>query len=191
MPFRAAQQSFVMPPARLFLMRARMYALPVEAFHQLIDGHARMRVRILGAIAMADAAGEVLDRSETVTLFNDMCLLAPATLIDSAIAWETIDRTTVRARFTNGAQTISATLFFAEDGLLTSFLSDDRSRASSDGKVFTPLRFSTPVRGYTTFDVARLASRGDARWTLRGEEFTYGEFELQSIEYNVSASPAT
>ena len=40
-----------------------------------------MRVKLLGAIDMVDARGEVMDRSETVTLFNDMCILAPATLL--------------------------------------------------------------------------------------------------------------
>ena len=127
-----------------------------------------------------------MDRSETVTLFNDMCLLAPATLLDPRIVWEPIDATTVRARFTNGAQTISATLRFGADGLLANFLSDDRSRASTDGRSFTRLRFSTPVRDYRDFGAVRLAAHGEARWLLPQGEFTYGEFDLQSVTYNVT-----
>jgi hypothetical protein len=42
-----------------------------------------------------------MTQSETVTLFNNMCLMAPATLIDSAIVWEAIDARTTKARFTN------------------------------------------------------------------------------------------
>ncbi len=185
MPFEADQQSFADSPTRLFLMRARMFGLPVEAFHRLIDGHATMRVKIAGAISMVDARGDVMDRSEAVTLFNDMCLLAPATLLDPGIAWEEVDAQTVRARFTNGRQTISATLLFGSDGLLTSFISDDRSRSSSDGKVFTRLRFSTPVRDYRDFGPARLAAHGKARWALPEGEFTYGEFDLLEVDYNV------
>jgi len=64
---------------------------------------------------------------------------------------------TVRARFTDGGQTISATLLFGEDGRLTNFISDDRSRSSPDGKTFTRLRFSTPIRDYRDFGSARLA----------------------------------
>jgi Family of unknown function (DUF6544) len=66
-----------------------------------------------------------MDRSEAVTHFNDMCLLAPATLIDPRIAWEPVDAHTVRARYSGGAHTISATLVFGADGLLTNFISDD------------------------------------------------------------------
>jgi hypothetical protein len=120
-----------------------------------------------------------------VTLFNDMCLLAPGTLLDPTIAWEPVDARTVRARFTSGTHTIAATLLFGEDGLLTNFVSDDRSRASSDGKTFTRLRFSTPVRDYRAFGTVRLAAHGEARWSLPGGEFTYGEFDLQDVAYNV------
>ena len=188
MPFEADQHSDADDHSRLFLMHARMHGIPVQAFHRLIDGHATMQVTLAGVVRIADARGDVMDRSETVTLFNDMCVLAPATLLDQRIAWEPIDATTVRARFTSGAQTISATLVFGADGLLTNFVSDDRSRASSDGKSFTRLRFSTPVRDYRDFGAARLAAHGEARWLLPEGEFTYGEFDLQSVEYNGGAA---
>lgn len=185
MPFEAEQQSFADQPTRLFLMHARTGALPVRVFHRLIGGRATMQVKIAGAITIADARGDVMDRSEAVTLFNDMCLLAPGTLLDPTIAWEPVDARTVRARFTNGTHTIAATLLFGEDGSLTNFVSDDRSRASSDGKTFTRLRFSTPVRDYRAFGPVRLAAHGEARWSLPGGEFTYGEFDLQEVAYNV------
>jgi hypothetical protein len=186
MPFEAQQESFADEPTRLFLMRARMFGAPVEAFHRLIRGHATMQVKVAGLVKVADARGEEMDRVETVTLFNDMCLLAPASLLDPAIAWEPIDARTVRARLTDGRQTISATLLFGDDGLLSNFISDDRSRSSPDGRTFAPLRFSTPVRDYQDFGLVRLAAHGEARWLLPDGEFTYGQFELREVSYNRS-----
>jgi Family of unknown function (DUF6544) len=78
-------------------------------------------------------------------------------------------------------------LYFGDNGLLTNFVSDDRSRSSPDGKVFTRLRFSTPVRDYRDFGGVRLAVHGEARWSLPEGEFTYGEFELVSVSYNRSS----
>jgi hypothetical protein len=190
MPFEAEQQSFADQPTRLFHMRARMFGLPVDIYHRLAGGQATMQVRLLGAIPIVDARGDDLDRSEAVTLFNDMCLLAPGTLIDSAITWQPIDPRSVRAEFTHGADTIAAVLEFGDDGLLANFVSDDRSRSSPDGTSFTRLRFSTPVRDYRTFGQARLMGLGEARWQLPDGEFTYGEFELQEIAYNVPFGPA-
>jgi hypothetical protein len=185
MPFDAVQHSFADQPTRLFLMRARLFAVPVQAFHRMSGGHATMRVTVAGAIPMVDAHGEVMDRSETVTLFNDMCIFAPGTLLGPGIAWEELDARTVRARFTNGDHTIAATLFFGDDGLLTNFMSDDRSRSSADGKQFTPLRFTTPVRNYRNFGPARLAAHGEARWRLPEGEFTYVELDLHQVTYNI------
>jgi hypothetical protein len=206
MPFTAEQHSFTDPPARFFLMHARLLGVPIEAFHRFVDGEATMQVKIAGVFRLADARGDAMDQSETVTLFNDMCLLAPATLIEPTITWEPVDANTVRARFHTVAQTISATLSFGEDGLLTNFVSDDRSRASSDGRTFTKLRFSTPVHGYRDFGRfatgaempsncedrgLHLAAHADARWTLPDEEFTYAEFEILSVEYNVSTAASS
>ncbi|MDO9021894.1 MAG: hypothetical protein Q8S73_03180 [Deltaproteobacteria bacterium] len=187
MPFVADQQSFVDPMTRLFLMHATMFGVPVEAFHRLVGGAATMRVRVAGAYPMVDARGPVMDRSESVTLLNDLCLLAPGALVDPAIAWEPIDDRSARARFTHGANTVAATLVFNDEGLLSDFVSDDRSRSSADGRSFTQLRFSTPVRDYRRYGAFRLASHGDARWHLPGGAFTYGEFDLEDIAYNVGA----
>ena len=104
MPFEAEQQSFADEPTRLFLMRARMFGVPVEAFHRAVGGHATMQVTIAGAFPIEDARGDEMDRAETVTLFNDMCLLAPGTLLDPRIAWQPVDATTARARFTTAAR---------------------------------------------------------------------------------------
>jgi hypothetical protein len=183
MPFDAEQHSFADMPTRLFLMRARMFGVPVEAFHRAISGHATMRVTVAGAFPIENARGGEMDRAETVTLFNDMCLLAPATLVDPNITWEAVDATTANARFTYEGQTVGATLLFASNGELINFQSDDRARAELDGS-FRPRRFSTPVRDYRNFGPVRLMSFGEARWLLPDGEFTYGEFNLVDITYN-------
>ena len=185
MPFEAEQQSFADEPTRLFLMRARMFGVPVEAFHRAVGGRATMQVTIAGIVPIEDARGDEMDRAETVTLFNDMCLLAPGSLIDPRIAWQPVDATTARARFTYGGQTIAATLLFNGAGELVNFVSDDRSRSEPEG-AFAARRFSTPVRDYRDFGPVRLMSFGEARWLLPDGEFTYGEFHLIEIAYNGS-----
>ena len=188
MPFVADQQSFVDVPARLFWMRAHLLGVPLEAFHRLARGHATMRVRAVGAVPVVDASGPVMDRSEAVTLFNDMCILAPGSLLEPSVVWEPVDAHTARARFTSGTETISATLSFDDSGMLSDFVSDDRSRASPDGRTFTRLPFSTPVSDYRDFGPFRIAARGEARFRPPEGEFTYGEFELLELAYNVEGS---
>ena len=184
MPFEAEQQSFADEPTRLFLMRARMFGVPVQAFHRLIGGHATMQVKVAGLVPMADERGDEMERAETVTLFNDMCILAPRTLVGPDITWEALDSSTARARFTLRGHTIAATLFFDAEGRLVNFESDDRSRSSSDG-TYTKLRFSTPLRDYRDFGPLHLAGYGEARWRLPDGEFTYGEFTMTEVVTNM------
>lgn len=183
MPFTAEQVSAVAPPMRLFLMRARMRGVPVEAFHRLSNGHATMQVTAAGLVTVMRAEGPDMDRSETVTLFNDMCLLAPGTLVGKDLAWEAVDATTARARFTHRGQQITATLTFAPDGTLANFVSPDRAKAGDDG-TFTPLPFATPVRGYRAFGPLWLAGHGEARWTEPAGDYAYGEFTMTDVVMN-------
>lgn len=184
MPMEVDQQSFVAPAERLFLVDARMFGLPISAYHRYIGPSATFEVSVASLLKIVDARGPEMDRSETVTLFNDMVLLAPATLIDPAITWEQLDPLTVRATFTNAGNTIAAVLSFAENGALTNFVSDDRSR-TLDGKTYEHVRWSTPVSGWRTVNGHRLPD-GEARWQLPTGEFAYGRFEVVDIAYNVA-----
>jgi hypothetical protein len=126
-----------------------------------------------------------MNQSETVTMFNDMCFLAPATLIDPAIVWEAIDTHVVKARFTNAGNAVRAVLSFNEAGELMNFWSDDRYQLSPDGKSAKQVRWSTPIGGYRSFGPFRLASGGAARWHEAGGEYSYIELTFDDIQYNL------
>ncbi len=124
---------FFGPRARLFYMSASRSGVPFAVFHRYVGTEASMRVRVAGLVPMIDASGPIMTQSETVTLFNDMCILAPATLIDSTIEWSAVDATHVRATFANAGHRIAAVLTFDAAGDLINFRSEDRHQY--DGKV--------------------------------------------------------
>lgn len=188
MTFTAEQLNSFDEPSRLFLMDASMFGIPVQAFHMYLGPSATMRVKVASLLQVADAKGPDMDRAETVTLLNDMCVLAPGALITRRIRWDEINAQTVRAFFTNAGHTISAELSFNAAGELTNFWSDDRLRSSSDGKTFTRTRWSTPLADYRVFGAHRVSVHGEARWHPSDGEFAYGRFELEHIEYNMRRS---
>ncbi len=182
MHFTAEQHNFFGDaPARFFFMRARRGGLPVDVYHAFEQGEASMRVRLLSLFPMASMAGPDLTRAETVTLFNDLCILAPGALLDAPARWEPIDAATVRAHYTVGSNTIRADLIFNAAGELVDFVSDDRLAASPDGKRFTQRRWSTPVRAYRQYGPWRLMSHGEGWWHAPGEPFVYIELELVDV----------
>jgi len=181
-PFTAEQYDFFDEPTRLFFMKGKMFGFTVPGYHKYSKGKATMDIRLFGLFSIVNHAGDVMNKAETVTLFNDMCLLAPATLIDKRIHWETINDSSSKAIFTNGDISISATLFFNRHGQLINFLSEDRT-AISDMKQYP---FSTPVSEYKNINGFNLMSSGEAVWHYPDGKFTYGKFTLKELEYNCS-----
>jgi len=118
MPLRSVQYNFTDQPTRLFYIVAKKKGIPAKGIHIYKDRKAIMLIKILGLFTVVDARGKEMDQGETVTVFNDMCFMAPASLIDRNIEWEEIDDLTVGAIFTNGNITIGATLYFNEKGEL-------------------------------------------------------------------------
>ena len=181
-PFTTVQYNFFDEPTRLFFMKGKMFGLSVPGYHRYINATAGMDIRLSGLFSVVNESGAVLDKTETVTLFNDMCLLAPATLIDKRIQWKPIDSKSVSATFTNSGISITAILYFNEKGQLVNFLSNDRT-ALPENKQYP---FNTPVYEYKNFSTRNIAASADAVYDYPDGKFVYGKFRLKEIEYNVN-----
>ncbi len=173
--------SFGEVPTRFFFLEGSMFGVPFDGYHRFVVPTATMEIRILGLFPIVEGRGPQMDRSETVTLLNDMCLLAPATLVDADIEWRVVDERRVDATF----HQIKAELYFDAEGDLVDFASNDRLM-SADGKTFASYRWSTPIRDYRDFGGARLAAYGEAIWALPDGPFPYARFDLDQVAYNVA-----
>jgi hypothetical protein len=179
--FTSVQYNFFDDPTRLFFMKAKMYGASVPGYHCYQNATATMQIKLLGLFDVVNVKGTEMNKAETVTLFNDMCLMAPAALIDKRIEWTAIDSLSTKATFINGVNKITATLYFNEQGQLINFISDDRY-AITDMKQY---RFSTPVKEYAVTNGINILKYGETIWHYPDGEFIYGKFTLKSIEYNV------
>ncbi|MCU1472710.1 DUF6544 family protein [Amnibacterium sp.] len=172
-------------PERFFKMDATRAHLPVDVLHVFSGNEARMRVKLCSLVPMVTASGPDLTRAETVTLLNDLCVLAPAALVGASITWTTMNEHQARAVFTRGDQTVSAELTFDQQDQLTGFTSDDRFAVSANAKTPRRQRWSTPLRRYRSFHGHMISSSGLAVWHAPAPEgdFAYLEFELDDIVY--------
>ena len=180
MPFTSEQYNFMDAAARLFFMKATMMHLPVAGYHCFLNGHAFMDIRLFSLFKVQYQSGNEMDTAETVTFFNDMCCMAPATLIDKRIKWMETDSNTVSASFTNNGITVSATLYFNERGELVNFVSGDRY-ATTGKNTMEKLRWSTPLKDYKEVNGYRLAGYADAVYTYPSGDFCYGQFYTKNV----------
>ena len=173
-------------------MDATRSGLPVTVLHVFDDATATMRVKLLSLFTVADASGPEMDRGETVTVFNDLVVMAPGAIVDAPATWEPVDDHHVRGTFTDADQTVSAVLTFNDEHDLVDFVSEDRTRASADAKSFTRRRWSTPLSGHRDTAGHRVLTAGEGVWAAFGSEetFTYLEFYLDDIVYNPDTADA-
>lgn len=178
----AEQHNFFDKYERLFFLKAKVKGLPTQGYHLYKNGKSGMTIKLLSIIPVVKASGDEMYEAETVTLLNDMCFLAPATLIDERIKWEEIGSESVKATFTNNGTTVSAILFFSDNGQLVNFESLDRYEINEMKKY----KFSTPFKNYKPINGFNLAHYGEAIWHYPEGEFVYGRYQLKDIQYNVS-----
>lgn len=179
--FTSEQYNFFEDPTRLFFMKANFKGLPTQGYHRYKEGKASMLIKLLSVFPVVDISEPEMFKTETVTFFNDMCLFAPAALIDKRIEWQTLDNNSVKAVFHNVQVSVSAILKFDERGRLNNFISEDRVDVNSNRKV----PFSTPVTEYGTVNGYKLPVAADAVWHFPEGDFVYGKFYLQDVRYNV------
>jgi hypothetical protein len=180
-PFHSVQYNQFDVPQRYFFMRGKMYGIDVPGYHRFTQGKASMDIRLFGLFKLVYQSGPLMNQSETVTLFNDMCLMAPATLIDKRIRWKEIDSVTVEATYPLNGISISARLSFDHAGKLINFESHDRYEVNEMKK----LPWLTPCSNYQKMNGVMLPTRGETIYQYPDATFTYGIFNLQSVEYNV------
>jgi hypothetical protein len=190
MPFVAEQHSFVDPPRRFFWMDARRADVPVDGLHAYTAQDASMRIWLLSIVPVVDLMGEALTRTETVTVLNDMAVMAPTTLIDPAIHWREIDPRHAQATYTQGLHTVRAVLVFDDDGALADFASDDRPALAAEGVTLQPQRWQTSIGGYVQQGPYRLASRGEARHAAPKGEYAYIVFDRLEVRAGAEPGPA-
>jgi hypothetical protein len=183
MDFSSQQYNFFDDPTRVFFIESTMFGLPFDGLHLYAGRSATMQIKVASLFQIVDAKGDTMTQGETVTLFNDMCVMAPASLIEKSIHWESVDSLTAKGIFTNKGITVSALLSFNERGELVDFSSDDRFM-SADGITYQNYRWTTPMKNYKEFAGRRLATQAELIWHTPEGEFVYGRFELADIEYN-------
>jgi hypothetical protein len=165
-------------------MSASKMGLPATGLHLYQNETATFEVKLLNWFKVVDAAGDKMNQAETVTLLNDMCFIAPSTLIDDRIKWEVIDDKKVKAMYQNGSISVSAVLYFNDKGELVNFISNDRY--DTDGKKYESYPWATPVDNYRMMNGYLLPGKAKLIYQRPDGDFTYGELEFKNVKYNLA-----
>ena len=184
---QSEQFNFLESPARIFYIQSQLFGLPFEGLHLFQEGEATMQIKAASMVELVNARGQKMDQSETVTFFNDMCLFAPATLINKNIRWKSLSEYKVLAGFNLNNHFIEAELHFNKQGQMINFISNDRF-SSADGKVYESFPWETPIKNYIFKDERNIPEYAEAIWKKPSENYVYAKFKVKQIHYNVAVN---
>lgn len=180
---KAEQYTFIESGTRLFYMTMKFKGIGISGLHHYDSRNAFMRIKILDLLKVVDYAGELMHQAETVTYFNDLCIMAPGALLDEDITWESIDETHVKGTLRKHGNEVSAIVTFNEKGMLQDFVSDDRLDVSDGGEPIS-IPWSTPMSGYGQVGAYYLPNVGEAIWHYPEEDFSYIRLTIEEVSVN-------
>lgn len=178
--FRSQQFNTISTPSRHFFMKAIYMGIPTKGYHSYTGKTAKMSIKAFSLFKVVSLQTEELLVSEMVTYLNDICLFAPAALIHEQFQLEQTGKDSVQIVYSHQGRSVSAMLKFDDSGRLLDFYSNDRIDVNTNKKCM----FSTPVGTYKDFGGYHLPTYGEATWNLPEEDFVYGKFNLEEIEFN-------
>ncbi len=182
-PVKAQQYTFIGSGTRLFHITMNYKGLPISGLHHYNKSDASMLIKILDLFQVVHTKGCEMQRIETVTYFNDLCILAPGGLVDEAITWQVIDDRTLKGTLEKHGHKVTANLYFNEDGMLENFISKDRVDVNSE-EFQNNVSWSTPMSSFSDIGDYHLANQGAALWHYPKGDHEYIRIKIRKVTVN-------
>lgn len=123
----------------------------------------------------------LLHAAETGVIAEDAIItLTGSVLIDKRITWLEVEGNQVKASFMNNNISVSAWLYFNEEGALINFISQDRYSADAEKQ----LPWATPLKNYQEINGNKLMRNAETIYSYPDKDLCYGTFRLMKVEYN-------
>jgi uncharacterized protein DUF6544 len=186
-PIRGEQYFAADPPG--FVWRGRIAILPglwVEARDRSMGGEGQMLVRAESAVMLADAHGPELDQGALLRLLGET-MWFPTVLLDGRyVTWTAIDARTAAATLRVSGREVTGHFEFGDDGLPLAVVGERYRDLGGGRSVLTPFRGE--AADFRTVAGLLVPHRMTAMWTVGGQALPYARFEVERLEYDVSAA---
>jgi hypothetical protein len=183
MPVTAEETYTTDPPSLIWNARFKMAGLPLlRAKDRYEAGRGHMFGKLLGLFTVFDVKGEKLDQGTMLRYLNEMIWFPTAFLGDN-ITWQVIDDHSAGVLFTDHGKSVTAQMFFDDDGRLTNFKA--MRYRENDGD-FSLDPWATPILEYGRLAGLMLPIRGQAVWNLESGDLTYADLRITEVEYNIA-----
>ncbi len=182
MNFEARQYYSVNPPAFLWVAYMKVFGLPlIRVRDYYMEGKGNILVKALSLFTVANSSGEKLDQGAMMRYLNEM-MWFPSAFLGKNVSFESIDANSARITLKDIGKSVTATMYFDEEGKLTNFMAP-RYRDMGNNK-FELENWSTPIRDYGEFEGLRLPRKGAGVWNLKEGDLEYIDLTVVDLKHD-------
>ncbi|WP_292388916.1 DUF6544 family protein [Methanosarcina sp. UBA5] len=182
MNFEAKQYYSIDQPGFIWIAYMKILGLPLMRVRDYyMEGRGNILVKALSLFTVADSGGEKMDQGAMMRYLNEM-MWFPSAYLGKNISFESIDTSSARVTLRNMGKSVTATMYFDDEGRLTNFMAP-RYRDIGNGR-FELENWSTPIREYGEFEGLRLPIKGAAVWNLREGDMEYIDATVTDLKYD-------
>jgi hypothetical protein len=182
-PLDAEEHYTVQPPGFVWDVTIHKGPLPIARGRDTYaGGEGRMLIKAGSLFPVVDDKGPEMDQGSMMRYLSEM-IWFPTAFLDDNISFEPIDDESARVTLTDGAKSVSATMYFDKAGKVTDFVAK-RYRTVEGG--YDLETWSAPVYEYGELAGLKLPLRGGAVWNLPEGDLKYADITITHLEYNIA-----
>ena len=182
-PLDAEEHYTVQPPGFVWDVTIHKGPLPIARGRDTYaGGEGRMLIKAGSLFTVVDDKGPEMDQGSTMRYLSEM-IWFPTAFLDDNISFEPIDDEAARVTLTDGCKSVSATMYFDEEGKVTDFVAK-RYRTVEGG--YDLETWSAPVYEYGELAGLKLPLRGGAVWKLPEGDLKYADITITHLEYDIA-----
>ena len=182
-PLQAEEHYTVQPPGFVWDSTIHKGPLPMARGRDMYaSGEGRMLIKAGSLFTVVDDKGPEMDQGSLMRYLSEM-IWFPTAFLDDNISFEPIDDESARVTLTEGGKSVSATMYFDEEGKVTDFVAK-RYRTVEGGYDLEP--WSAPVYEYGELAGLKLPLRGGAVWKLPEGDLQYADITITHLEYDIA-----
>lgn len=176
------QFNSVNPIMRTAYMKVKGMPFAGKDFYRA--GNGSMIGQLFGFLTLFNSRGKELSQSALITSFSESLILS-GYAFQPYSQWTELDNNTLEATLTDNGITVKGLFHFDDEGLFTSFESDDRYFDEGKGK-FSKKKFKIAIDSYKKIGEFYQMENVRAIWCLAEGEFTYYKGTIDKLNYNVT-----
>ena len=182
MPAEAEQFFTVDEPGFLWTVGVTMAGvIPVSGRDRYRDGKGNMLIKAFSLIPVVNASGPKVDQGTLLRYLGEIVWF-PSAALSNFIEWAPIDSMSAQATMRYRGVSATAVFLIDEAGKVVSCSAE---RFMGDGEDATLERWHIPFKEWSALGGLRIPTNGEVTWKLASGDFTYYQWEILQIEYNM------